>query len=179
MTIEPPLDELYLTWLYSKVASVRYKVRSRTYWSLFRQLYMKEFIWIVPNDDNRVEDGRALRHEFVEEEGLFNVDPEWMSLACSMLEMLIGLSRRLAFEVENEPRDSFWFLMHNLDLDELNDANYDARAYLKVEKVIDRVIWRRYKADGQGGLFPLERPDRDQRDVEIWYQLNAYLNELD
>jgi len=59
-----PLDDLYLTWLYSQIGSIKLKQPSRTYWSLFRQLYTKEFVWIIPNDDNRIEDGRDLRFKF-------------------------------------------------------------------------------------------------------------------
>jgi hypothetical protein len=37
------------------------------------------------------------------------------------------------------------------------------------------VIWRTYDRRGHGGLFPLQRSNRDQRRVEIWYQLSEYL----
>ena len=172
-----PLDELYLTWLYAQICSVKEKHPARTHWSLFRQLFTKEFVWIVPNDDNRLEDGKDLRREFLEYEAIDEVDPEWMRLGCSMLEMLIGLSRRLAFEAEGEPRDWFWVLMGNLNLDSCNDSiRHD---YEEVDEILDRVIWRTYKHDGHGGLFPLKHSDRDQRDVEIWYQLSAYLLEQD
>jgi hypothetical protein len=30
-----------------------------------------------------------------------------------------------------------------------------------------------------GGFFPLTHPNDDQRKVEIWYQMNAYLDELE
>ena len=45
------------------------------------------------------------------------------------------------------------------------------------EEVLDAVIFRNYEYDGRGGLFPLRYPDRDQRDEELWSQLNAYLLE--
>ena len=85
MTPELP-DDAYLGWLYSQVASVHLKNPSRTYWSLFRCLYTTEFVWFVPNDDNRVEDGRALRYQFIEETGT-EVDPEWLHLGCSMIDL--------------------------------------------------------------------------------------------
>ena len=106
-----PLDELYLEWLYSQVASLRSRNPERKHWALLRQLYSTEFVWFVPNDDNRVEDGRDLRHEFLEDEGLTDVDPEWMDLGCSAFEMMLGLARRLSFEAEGEPREWFWRLM--------------------------------------------------------------------
>lgn len=175
-----PLDDLYLTWLYSQVCSVRLKNPRRTYWSLMRQLFTKEFVWIIPNDDNRVEDGRDLRHEFIEEREIDDVDPDWMGLGCSFLEMLIGLSRRLTFEAEGEPREWFFELLENLDLAKYNDENYDtspSKARRDIDECLDMVIWRTYDPDGRWGLFPLNHATQDQRDVEIWYQLSAYLLE--
>lgn len=175
-----PLDELYLTWLYHQVGSIKLRNPARTFWSLFRQLHITEFVWIVPNDDNRVEDGRDLRQEFIQQERIDDVDRDWMELGCSMLELLIGLSRVLAFEAEGEPRDWFWTLIENLGLEEMNDRTYRSAPDV-AERIIcetaNRVIWRTYSPDGRGGLFPLDHPEHDQRDVEIWYQLNAYLLE--
>jgi hypothetical protein len=173
-----PLDEIYFKWLYSQVASLRLKNPSRTYWSLLLDLFKKEFEWFVPNDDNRKEDGRDLRHEFVELHEIDDPDLEWLGLPCSMLEMMIGLSRRLSFEADGEPRDWFWHLVENLDLHKYNDKNYDDRGRDNIDRALDIVIWRRYSASGRGGLFPLKNPQSDQREVEVWYQLSAYLNEL-
>lgn len=169
-----PLDELYLNWLYGLVADSRISVRSRSYWTLTRQMFTKPFAWFVPNDDNRVEDGRSLRDEFIEDLGLDDVDPDWMQLDCSMFELLIGLSRRLSFQTEGEPREWFWHLVDNLGI-RYNDRERYPTAL--VEEVLDNVIWRTYKRNGDGGLFPLRHADRDQRDVELWYQLSAYLLE--
>lgn len=167
-----PLDDLYLRWLYSLVANPR--SRNVTWWNLLRRMYCKEFIWFVPNDDNRAQDGQSLRYEFIEEQGLADVDPDWMDLGCSMLELLITLSRELSFLAEGEPRDWFFDMLNNLDL-RCDDKHYPGNDY--VEGVLDNVIWRTYKPNGKGGLFPLRRPDQDQRDVELWYQLNRYVRE--
>jgi hypothetical protein len=178
--MDEPLDEQYLKWLYHQVASTRQKNPARTYWSLLRHLFIKEYIWLIPNDDNRVEDGRDLRYEFIKE---CNVDPdrEWLGIGCSVLEMLIGLSRRLAFESDGESRDWFWALLDNLDLHRFNDRYYDIHKENKsrkvIDEVIDQVVWRNYREDGSGGLFPLKHPRNDQRDVELWYQMSAYLLE--
>jgi hypothetical protein len=174
-----PLDELYLTWLYSQVGSVKNKDKSRTYWSLTRQLFRKEFIWIIPNDDNRLADGRDLRIEFIKKCNLDLVDSEWMNLGCSMLEMLIALTRRISFETDRPARGWFWRLIDNLELEECTDSNYNPAQQREIDEVLDRVIWRLYHADGRGGLFPLEHPSSDQRDVEIWYQLSSFLYETE
>lgn len=170
-----PLDEQYLTWLYSQVGSVKLRSPSRTYWSLLRRLYVKEFVWIIPNDDNRLEDGRELRYQFLEDAGIDDPDPIWMGMGCSMLEMMVALSRRLAFETEGEAKWWFWKLIANLGLERCSDSKPCSEE--KVDETLDAVIWRTYAPNGQGGLFPLRDTTQDQRDVEIWYQLNAYLLE--
>ena len=175
--MDRPLDELYFVWLYAQVGDPELKSPSRTYWKILKQLYTKEFVWIVPNDDNRIEDGKDLRIEFVDQSELENVDSDWMKLGCSMLELLVALSRRLAFECEGEPRDWFWHLMNNLGLRHFNDRSKLSKNY--IDSVLDQVIWRTYNHDGKGGLFPLINSQEDQRGVEICYQLNAYILEHD
>lgn len=175
--MQEPIDELYLTWLYEQVGSAKLKDRTKTYWSLTRQLYRYEFVWIVPNDDNRLEDGRDLRAIFLAEYGITEVDQNWLDMGCSMLEMMIALSRRLAFDTEDEPREWFWQLVDNLGMHDFNDRMYDDRIEQRVDNTLYRVVWRQYMPDGAGGLFPLQYPTQDQREVEIWYQFNAYLLE--
>lgn len=170
-----PLDELYLEWLYGQFDDSKEKNKSRTYWNLANILFKKEFIWLIPNDDNRVEDGRYLRHEFIDDLDLADVDPDWMGLGCSVLEMLVALSRRLAFLGEGgEPADWFWHMIDNLNI-RYNDRHRIPEQF--VDDVLTTLICRTYKRNGAGGLFPLKRPRQDQREVEIWSQLNAYLNE--
>lgn len=172
-----PLDELYLQWLYGQVADVRQKAPSKSYWRLFKQLYTTEFVWWVPNDDNRVEDGKQLRYIFLHELGLTTVDRNWMDMGCSFLEMLIALSGRLEFESEDSAENWFWHLLHVLDLDIYTD-NLQI-PHEDVEDTLMRVIHRTYRKDGHGGLFPLRHPHEDQTEIEIWAQLNAYLMEND
>lgn len=169
-----PLDELYLNWLYGQIDDVEETNKSRTHWNLVTLMYRKEFVWFIPNDDNRVEDGRYLRHEFIEDLGLADVDPDWMELGCSVLEMLIALSRRMSFLADGEPRDWFWHLIDNLAL-RYNDRRKIPETF--VDDVLTTLICRTYKRNGQGGLFPLRRARHDQREVEIWSQLSAYLTE--
>ena len=170
------LDDRYLEWLYGQIGSVRNRNPTRSFWKLARQLYTKEFVWTVPNDDNRVEDGRDLRLEFLD---LYDeIADEWVNLGCSMLEMLVALSRRAAFEETSKtPLDWFWTFLQNISVDWFNDKVYTREAEALIDDTLDTVIYRRYAANGRRGLFPLKYPDRDQRDVELWYQLAAYLQE--
>lgn len=169
-----PVDELYFRWLYKLVGSVTEKNPARSYWSLLRQLYTTEFVWFVPNDHNRAEDGRDLRLRFVHYSGV-SPDREWMDLGCSMLEMLVALSYRVSDETGHKMKGWFWRFLENLELAELSDANYGELTEEAVSEVVNQVIWRQYDPDGLGGLFPLEHPKEDQREVELWYQMCAYL----
>lgn len=170
-----PIDELYFRWLYSQVSNVKLRNPSRTYWSLLKLLHMKEFVWFVPNDDNRLEDGRLLRTEFVETNHIQDVDPNWKDLGCSMLEMLIGLSRRLWFEDDLPADEWFWHMLENLGLNGFTDrGGWDEQ---DVDEILNVVIWRTYEPDGRGGLFPLMDAHEDQREVELWYQMSEYLLE--
>lgn len=167
------LDELYFDWLYGQICSVKQRNPSHTYLNLFRMLYTKEFVWIIPNDDNRVEDGKDLRLEFLRTQTA-PFEEGWVHLGCSMLEMMMALSRRAAFETSSDPADWFWEIIENLNL-KCNDRDpYDIR---KAEMVLDRLTWRTYSRNGRGGMFPLSKPKEDQRDVEIWYQWCAYVIE--
>lgn len=174
------LDEEYFTWLYSWVGSVKLRNRARSHTSLCRDLYKKEFLWIIPNDDNRAADGVDFRYQFLKDMELEpdEVSSAWLDMSCSMLELLLGLALRLSFEAEGEPRVWFWHLVETLDLAQYNDRVYDDYAERKIDEALDRIIWRTYRASGEGGLFPLLRPKDDQTEVELWYQLSAYLLEL-
>lgn len=167
-----PLDDRYLTWLSKQVSN-----GSRSYRQLFLRLYRKEFVWTVPNDDNRVEAGKELRYEFIDDQRIVDMDRNWLELGCSMLEMLIALSRGLSFYADGEPRAWFWHLLSNIGLDDCDDMHMKSDE--DIDDILDCVIWRTYDRNGNGGLFPLRRAKKDQRKVEIWYQMSAYLLELD
>jgi hypothetical protein len=172
--MDEPIEETYFNWLYNKVAHVDVPTPSLTYYTLLRDLHSTEFVWLIPGDDNRAQDGMDIRREFLTQ-AFLQQDPPWMSIGCSVLEMLIAFSRTAEFETDVEARIWFWIFMANLRLDSLNDAKRDISR--RVANVMDRFIWRTYNPDGNGGLFPLKYPEHDQRTVEIWYQFCAYLSE--
>ena len=168
-----PLDEPYFTWLSAKV--VLGDRMSQSYLKLLRQLYETEFVWFMIGDDNRARDGLDLRHEFLRESRLDN-DPVWFEVGCSVLEMLIGLSRRAEFQTDLVAQEWFWVFIRNLNLADYHDENaynYDH----DVSEILYDFVWRTYEYDGTGGLFPMKNPPEDQREVEIWYQFSEYLVE--
>ena len=176
-----PLDEAYLTWLYGQVSSVQNTNTSNNHWKLLGVLYRTAFSGYVPNDDNRSADGKDLRIEFLQQTGYPLYDPygTWFDLDCSMFEMILALSRRASFEDESQgtPVEWFWRMIHNLELDGYTDNIFEIAIQEEVEEVLDRVNRRTYSRDGSGGLFPLHSAKEDQRTVELWTQMSAYLLE--
>lgn len=164
------LEGDYFNWLYSLVASTSNPNPSRSYYQLLEQMHIKRFVWFIPNDDNRIADGLELRYEF-------HNGPLESDEYCSFLEMLIALSRRAAFETDQEPAEWFWHLTNNLGLREYSDEIFMDIEPGEVRYILDRVVDREYDRSGQGGLFPLRDPEEDQTKVELWYQLSSYLLE--
>lgn len=176
-----PLDDAYYTWLYSQVSSVQNRNPANNHWELLKVLYSTRFEGYVPNDDNRSFEGKDLRFEFLSTTGYPLVDPygSWFDLDCSMLEMIIALSRKAAYqdELEGTPVEWFWRMMHNLELERYTDDLFEISIQEEVEYKLDRLNNRTYETNGLGGLFPLRHAREDQRKVELWTQLSAYLLE--
>ncbi len=175
------LDEVYLTWLYSLVGSVQNTNPANNHWELLKVLYGTAFAGYVPNDDKRSADGKDLRIEFLQTTGYPLYDPygSWFDLDCSVLEMILALARRAAFEDEAQgsPVEWFWRMIHNLELDGYTDDIFEISIQETVKEVLARLNGRQYSQDGAGGLFPLRSTTVDQRTVELWTQLSAYLLE--
>jgi hypothetical protein len=47
----------------------------------------------------------------------------------------------------------------------------------RLTEILEKVINRTYHSSGKGGLFPLKHAEKDQTEVELWYQMNTYLVE--
>lgn len=170
--MDEPLENLYFNWLCAKVMYLENSTPSLSYWRLLRLLHRTEYAWLISGDDNRAEDGLELREEFLLE-SRFEDEPEWRMQPCSLLEMLIAFSRRAAFSTDTNAVDWFWEFIENLGLKECNDASRFSED--EIGEILYRLIWREYDLNGRGGLFPIQNPRRDQKNVEIWYQFCEYL----
>jgi len=157
--------------------------RSNEYSILLDELHGIEYYSLIPNDDDRGEDGKHLRQLFLDEVGPHGSSSLPKS-DCTVLEMLIGLSYRLEFETaqsrwEKKPSEWFWILVDNLGLSSWDNEGFDEHREdweVPVEQV-GGMLSREYESNGIGGLFPLKDPKKDQRRVEIWYQMSAYIME--
>lgn len=171
---DPNIINEYYRWLTGLV-----DVRSN-YSLLLHDLHAREFYYILEQDENRAKDGKYLRYSFGEEKDISNAETI-LSGPCSILEMLIALAGRfdggtsINFDMERPNiKRHFWMFLDNLDLKHAVDQFYDPS---EVHHILDRWMFREYSANGSGGIFPLKYPEEDQREVEIWKQMQAYCRE--
>lgn len=179
------VKERYLKWLCGLVGL--HNRRGLSYWMLARELYSIPYKAMIGSDHDREYDGRNLRYIFSHE--CCPGRPEQILLLlegpCSVLEMLVAFSMRIDDWLnggdEHERRRWFFQMLYNLKIDWYDDgacSSMDGRAFADdVESRLDIWMTRRHRWNGEGGLFPLRTADRDQRQVDIWYQLQAYLKE--
>lgn len=166
------IENEYFEWLYDLVCEGRY-ARSISYRKLLMHLHDTEFVWSIPKDENRADDGIRLRERFV--------DGNYIYGPCSVLEMMVALALRCEENIMDDPkvgnrtRQWFWEMIVNLGLGAMTDDVYDER---EVTGIVERFLDRDYDPDGKGGLFRIRDCDRDLRDVEIWYQLCWYLDSI-
>lgn len=179
------INDDYFNWLYGIVED-----SDREYTFLLRQLFEVEFstdtAFLIDTDMNRIDDAMDLRKDFVKEnlirEDVLFID-DFNHQPCSLLEMMISLAYRMedVMGMDRFP-DWFWIMISNLGLDEFEDSSFKSismrRIIDKIDRKVSNLLNREYCKDGTGGLFPLKNPDSDQRDVEIWYQMSAYLIEF-
>lgn len=135
----------------------------------------------IETDKNRANDGLQLRVEFMTRYGVSgsaeNRGP------CTMLEFLIGLAQRMSYVMGTDDNDLhtahyFWAMIENIRLGKLSDERYEElNGDFFVQEAVDRILFRTYEWNGDGGLFPLKHCRHDQRKTEIWYQMQNWLLE--
>ena len=173
----------YFEWLCNMVCENRYS-KHISFELLLAHLHNTMFRFSIPKDQNRAEDGMELRYRF----SLYydeNYDPDYivdvLDGPCSVLEMMVALAVRCEEDMMDDPDIGsrtgqwFWGMISNLGLGAVTDDRYD-RQY--VDEALDIFLDREYEPDGRGGLFTVRRCEYDLRKVEIWTQLNWYINSI-
>lgn len=180
-------DCSYFEWLCDIIgANQEYK----SYYILCGELHKYKFLVKIKRDENRANDAIALRTKYVEKNFIFNDDriknfPMKDIPEATIFEMLVALAMRmedqLLDEEHNYDRTSewFWMMIKNLGLDIYDDENYNQYDSNKIIfDTVTRLNERTYCKNGTGGLFPLVgKVSRDQRKLEIWYQMMSYLDQ--
>lgn len=169
------IHEGYFGWLFNQVIEAPER-STHSHWALLSQLHEKPFRWYIEQDDNRNSDGQDLRAQFLDTFSIYEPDEPWNEVEASVFEVLIALSRRVAYISYGSPEAWFWKFLDNLRLSGYVDTIHH-RHIAAVDAVLERWLERNYKFNGEGGLFPLRDAQQDQRRIEIWYQANAYVLE--
>lgn len=181
------MDEEYFEWLLNRVG-VKDCGEPGSYYMLCQVMQDTTFYPIIERDANRCSDGLKLREEFVEE-----YEYSWNDAAClteilggcTVLEMLITLAEAMEYELleskyERKAADFFDEFINNLGLEAFDDEYFmsDEYAYYDAEDAIKLFVFRKYNAQGEGGIFPLSSFYReDMRDTELAVQMNRYIAE--
>ena len=151
---------------------------------LLMKLYRTEFRYSAMMDRNRDMDGREWRNRYGGK-----LSPAFRKSPASVLEVLLGLADRMAFELDDEEGldQYFWEMIENLRIN-YTDYQFDNSGTAldrKVDKTVQKWMSRQYDSHGRGGIFPLESvPEfyesdefQNQNRLELWYQMQLYLAE--
>lgn len=167
----------YFLWLMDLIGADAYSDNGYSF--MLSELMDISFYALIDRDNNRAEDGVYLRHLYEIENGEHVSDLG----ECRVFEMLVALARRCDKDLMYTPsygdRSSewFWMMMRNLGLTKYSNDNYNQH---DVRQIITRFLDRDYSKYGTGGLFPLRNiaaAKRDQREIEIWDQMQLYMIE--
>lgn len=167
------MNDPYFSWLIGLISDEY--IRSN-YQKLLWKLHSTQYIWELDYDRNRALDGVYLRNMFEAESRILmdKVSP------CSVLEMFVALARRAESDIMHDPdlgdRSGkwFWTMLQNLGLDVYDDWHFFEN---EVNRILDIFLHHRYQRNGFGGAFPVNFVVKDMRNSDLWWQMNAYLEE--
>lgn len=173
------LRDRYFEWLCKAVTP---PTGEQPYGYLLRYLADTDFQYCIELDGNREADGFDLRYRFGEEAGVPSreIARYLDNRPCSMLEMMVALALRceeaIMFDPNKGDRTWIWFqeMLCSLRLDRMEDAHFDHK---EVAYRVRRFVCQKYDSDGHGGLFTVKHPYRDMRSIDIWTQLQWWLEE--
>lgn len=181
-TVSNQLPRQYFEWMVSiLIPDVNKRV---VYSNLLDTLNSLEFIPSMDMDYNRFNDGVELRFRFGDENGFgkTSISCYLDTHPCSMLEMMCALSLRIEETIMSDPeigdRTWIWFdeMLNSLGFINQTNYNFDYNLILSNINTFNR---RQYESNGRGGLFTIDDPTVDVRDLEIWYQMNLYIKQVD
>lgn len=182
-SLEEYVNRRYFNWLCdnSGLYSVDL-VDGKTYSFLANILYNTQYSYIIPNDKNRMQDGKDLADSFIVE---CNGIREWHDILTSRPPSILAVLYALAIRWEDNimydyrygNRSHVWFMemLDNLGLLQYDDAHCTEETEYIIARVLERFIYRVFDPAGNGSPFPIKNPTRDQREIELWLQLNDYI----
>lgn len=171
------MNDEYFNWLFDIACGERFS-KNISYFKLLNCLHSITFKVVIKNDVNRAKDGADLRRRYFL---IMKCDSNMGARPCTVLEMMVALAIRCEESIMDNPAFGdrtgqwFWTMVHTLGLSDMTDDRFDEKL---VREKIDTFLNRKYEPNGRGGLFEIKHCRRDLRKVEIWYQLNWYLDQF-
>lgn len=176
------ITETYFNWLKSETFNLMSE--QRNFEGALRVLHDIPFTWLIHADDNRSGDALAFRQsEFLDRLELprdtnLVALGQWATAAPSVLEVLLGCARRWSFYFDDHNTPYFFRIMfYNMGLQQFPGRAINPIQQEVIREVVDIWLNRQFQANGQGSPWPLNvwrRTDADQRNVDVWAQMNAY-----
>lgn len=175
------LASKYYDWLVQLVCPD--KVIGSEYRKVLQLLYFVDFRYILPMDANREEHAIRFRYRFGDENGYeqYEIANELDYRPASILEVMVELAVRIEETImqDDEYGDRtpvwFWDMMASLGLDKMDNGRYDEP---EAFEIIERFLNLEYAPNGKGGLFTIDEPYEDMRNVHIWAQAQWYLEQI-
>lgn len=161
----------YYIWLIDMIDFNSHEDKSK----LLQYLHNKEYVWDIWTDEDRAEDGLALRKRFEKETDYMDYDP--LEKPCSVLEMLVAFAERIDKDVMDEEYGTpywFWIMIENLGLKDCTDEDFDAK---NVNFVLDSWLNNLTKNDLKSGIFPGKSGKKPETPVDQWFCMQKWIGE--
>lgn len=167
---------LYIDWLVDCVNVME----DRDYSDLLYRLSEIEFYPLINYDEDRGDDGIALRELWVIETG---IQSDLDFGGASVLEVLIGIAKRIEFQLfgshyidEWDYVKVFWDMIWNLGLEEFS-GTLSRDTFEEIHRIVTLWLNREYFRHKKGNIFIIENDPRNMRKLNIWTQMSLYIRE--
>lgn len=145
----------------------------RRYGEVVQTMMSIDFVWTVPNDENRAADALNLRHEFEFEWGEI---PELIGESPKVYEVLVKMAIRGAELIGDRDEDDktpyfFGVMMSNLKLNKYPNGAFN-------EQKVSEIIFKWMDRDPNYPLFKVKNPPKAFENAEFWNQMNWFLTEF-
>lgn len=156
----------YTRWLISHLGA-----DTCPYIFLCSYLNSLEFYYILSDDKNRVGDARSLRNDYIDQYGDDILDD--LPMAVTVLEVLVSLSDKADWVIQDSPYKWFVTFLKNLGLDFLEDKAWSQDGEAYTASIIHKWLDRRFSHNGSGSPFRSSKYDLTQ--VSMWDAMQWYL----
>lgn len=161
-------DVEYFDWLYAEAFP------GNRWYEVMETLHEVTFVWDhnIEHDVNRASDGIQLRRDYLFECGEGREHYDFDVNDASFFEVYVGLAKKMAHLLDKTLPSAMDYILRMGPFNNRMVAD-------EVREIAECVMNREYDYNGVGGLFPLESAARDQRDVELIYQMNLHVLEYE